>query len=175
VFFDVEWRQLIGIDTPLLEIFLRGSITYLFLFVLMRLLRREPGAIDTADLLVLVLIADAAQNGMAGEYTSITDGLILVSTLLFWSYGLNWLGFRFEVLGRFIHPPPLPLIVDGKEVRRNLKKELLTREELMTQLREQGVDNIADVKRAWMEGDGRISVLKSDGEQHKPSRESTPI
>jgi uncharacterized membrane protein YcaP (DUF421 family) len=48
------------------------------------------------DLLVIVLIADAAQNGMAGEYRSLTDGLLLVATIVAWSYALNWLAFRFR-------------------------------------------------------------------------------
>jgi uncharacterized membrane protein YcaP (DUF421 family) len=75
------------------EIILRGTIVYLFLFVLLRILRRGAGAIGISDLLVVVLIADAAQNAMASEYKSITEGLILVTTIVFWGLfsRLAWL------------------------------------------------------------------------------------
>jgi uncharacterized membrane protein YcaP (DUF421 family) len=111
------------------------------------------------DLLVVVLVADAAQNGMTAEYTSITEGLVLIGTIIFWSYALNWLGFKSRWIGRLVHPPPLELVRDGRILRRNMEKELIQEDELMSQLRQQGVDDIADVKRAYIEGDGHISVV----------------
>ena len=133
------------------------------LFSILRIvLKREAGALGVTDLLVVVLVADAAQNGMAAEYTSITESLVLVLTIIFWSYALNWLGFRFPRIGRFVHPPPLELVRDGRMLRRNMEKELISEEELLSQIRQQGVDDIADVKRACMEGDGHISVVTND-------------
>src|SRR4030095_17227688 len=82
------------------EIILRGTIVYLFLFVLLRILRRGAGAIGISDLLVVVLIADAAQNAMASEYKSITEGLILVTTIVFWDYFLDWVGYKFSPVRR---------------------------------------------------------------------------
>lgn len=158
--FNVDWNSIFLRDTPFLEIFLRGSIVYLFLFILLRsVLKRQAGAIGIADLLVIVLIADAAQNAMADNYHSVTDGLLLVSTIVFWSYFLNWLGYRFPKLQRLIYPAPLPLIQNGRLLRRNMQQELITEEELMTQLREQGIDDIHAVKSAYMEGDGFISIV----------------
>jgi hypothetical protein len=58
-------------------------------------LKREAGGVGITDMLVIVLLADAAQNAMAGEYKSISDGLVLVSTIIFWSYALDWLGYRY--------------------------------------------------------------------------------
>ena len=162
--FNVDWAHVFVPDTPLLEIVVRGTAMYLALFLLLRLvLKRETGAIGISDLLVVVLIADAAQNGLADNYSSIPDGLILVLTIVFWSWALNWLGFRFRLFQRLVHPDPLPLVRDGRLLRRNLEKELITEGELMSQLRLQGVDNIADVSAAYMEGDGRISVIEQNG------------
>lgn len=45
---------------------------------------------SVTDLLVVVLIADAAHNAMAGDYRSLLDGILLVSTIVFWSYALGW-------------------------------------------------------------------------------------
>jgi uncharacterized membrane protein YcaP (DUF421 family) len=175
LFEQVNWHSVFVPDTPLLEIFVRGTIVYLALFLLLRLvLKRQSGTIGVTDLLVVVLIADAAQNAMADDYKSIPDGLLLVGTIVFWSYALDWLGARFPWLGRFIHPPPLELIRDGKINWRNLRKELISLDELKSQLREQGVENIAQVKDAHMEGDGRISVVTKGKKQHPRTKGANP-
>jgi uncharacterized membrane protein YcaP (DUF421 family) len=163
-FSPVDWGKVFLPDTPLLEIFARGSVVYFGIFALLRfVLKRQSGSVGVTDLLVVVLIADAAQNAMAGSYQSVPDGLLLVSTIIFWSYAIDWLGNQFPLVGRVVHPPPLLLIRDGKLMRQNMRKELITVEELMSQLREQGIDDIRKVKRAYEEGDGRISVISKEG------------
>src|SRR5919112_1542580 len=105
-FFGVAWDEMFVPRNPLLGIFVRGSLTYIMLFVILRfLLKRQSGVIGIADLLVVVLIADAAQNAMAFEYKSVTEGALLVLTIVFWNYFLDWLGFRFKPLRRFTRPP----------------------------------------------------------------------
>ena len=72
---------------------------YLFLFLLFRVVvRRRVGAIGMADILILVIIADAAQNAMSGEYKSVTEGAILVGTIIFWNVAIDWLNFRVPAL-----------------------------------------------------------------------------
>jgi uncharacterized membrane protein YcaP (DUF421 family) len=159
----IDWSAIFLPETPLLEIFIRGTVMYLCIYFLLRFtLKRQAGTVGIADLLVIVLIADAAQNGMADDYTSIADGLLLVSTIIFWSYALDWLGYRFPHLERILHPPPLKLIQQGRLLRRNMRKELVTEDELMSQLRQQGISDIKHVKQACMEGDGRISIIQYD-------------
>lgn len=171
MFDHVQWHDVFVPRAPLLEILVRGSVVYLALFLLLRLvLKRQSGVVGITDLLVIVLIADAAQNSMAGDYKSVPDGLILVATIVFWSYALDWLGYRFPRLGRYVYPPPLDLVRNGKVLRQNLRKELISIEELKSQLREQGIEDVGDVKSARMEGDGRISVVKKDEEQHPKPR-----
>lgn len=158
--FRIDWRAVFVPSASVAEIVVRGTIIYLTLFIILRFLRRETGAIGIADLLVVVLIADASQNAMAGDYKSITEGVALVGTIAFWDYLLDWLAYRFPRIERLVHPPPTVLVEDGELNRRNMRKELLTKEELMSQLREQGVDDLAEVEHAYIEGDGRISVIK---------------
>lgn len=157
----MDWSSVFGLDTPLLEIFVRGSVMYLALFALLRVvMKREEGSVGLSDILVVVLLADAAQNGMSGDYKSVPEGILLVATIIGWSYVLTWAAYHFPRVRRFVQPPALPLIQDGKLLRRNLRHELLTEEELMGKLRGQGVDDIAQVKRAYMETDGTISVVR---------------
>lgn len=157
---NIDWARVLLPDTPLIEIVARGTIMYVALFVLLRIvLRRQSGTMGITDLLVVALLADAAQNGLAGSYQSIADGVVLVVTIIFWSYAFDWLGFHFPVFQRFFRPPPLPLVRDGKLLRRNMRQELITLDELMSQLREQGADDIAQVEAAYMEGDGHITCV----------------
>jgi uncharacterized membrane protein YcaP (DUF421 family) len=164
MFVNIDWATVFLPNTPILEIIVRGSVMYLALFCMMRgILKRVASSINFADLLMIVLIADAAQNGMADDYTSIADGIVLVATIVFWNYALDWLGYHFPRFQRFIRPPSLPLVKNGNLLHRNMRRELLTRDELMSQLREQGVNDLAQVKIAQMEGDGRISVIMHNG------------
>ena len=91
----IDWAHLFGFSVNPVEIFVRGTVIYWFIFLLFRfMLRRDIGAIAIADVMLLVLIADAASNGMSGGYDSITDGCILVATLAGWSYFLDWMSFH---------------------------------------------------------------------------------
>jgi uncharacterized membrane protein YcaP (DUF421 family) len=96
---------------------------------------------------------------MASEYHSITEGAVLIATIVFWNYALDWLGHRFPRVERLLHPPPLLLIKDGRLLRRNMRQELVTEEELMSHLRQQGIADLAQVQEAYMEGDGQISII----------------
>jgi uncharacterized membrane protein YcaP (DUF421 family) len=157
---QIDWSSAFVPTVSLLEIVLRGTLVYLLLFFVLRVLRREAGALGISDLLVVVLIADAAQNAMSSEYKSVTEGAVLVGTIIGWDFFLDWLGYRFPLIQRLLRPAPLPLVREGRALRRNMRKEMITMEELLSQLREQGVEDLSEVKECCLEGDGRISVIK---------------
>ena len=160
-FSEIDWQEIFVPQTHLAGVILRGTLTYITLFVILRfLLKRQSGMIGIADLLVIVLIADAAQNAMAAEYKSLTEGGLLVLTIVFWNYFLDWLSYRFPAFQRLVRPPPLKLIKDGQMLPRNMRQEMITTEELNSQLRQQGIESCDEVKEAFIEGDGRISVIK---------------
>jgi uncharacterized membrane protein YcaP (DUF421 family) len=161
----IDWRSLFVPSVSLPELLLRGSLMYLFILALMRAFRREPGSLSLPDLLVVVLVADAAQNGMSAEYRSVTEGCVLIGTIYLWNFVLDWLSFRSRTVYRLLHPAPLPLIVDGQIVRRNLRSEMLTVHDLLSQLREQGVENVREVRRSFIEPDGRLSVIKYESDR----------
>jgi uncharacterized membrane protein YcaP (DUF421 family) len=164
--FEVHWGEVFRFGVSPLEIVVRGTLMYLILFALLRIiLKREAGTVGLTDLLVVVLIADAAQNGMAGEYNSLSDGIVLVGTIIFWSYALDWLAFHFPAVERIIKPEPLPLIRDGRLLHENMRQELITEAELRSQLREQGHEDPDQIKVANMESDGRISAIAKENDQ----------
>ncbi len=169
---DIDWQSLFSFDVPVLEIFIRGSAMYLALIFLMRvILKRQSGGLESGDILLLLLLADASSNGMAGDYKSIPDGIVLVATLMFWNYFLDWLSFRFPKFERLMEARPVVLIKNGKMVAKNMRKEYVTRAELLSQLREQGIDKLHQVKRAYIESDGKLSVIEMD---HTTDQHSEP-
>lgn len=160
----VDWPAVFGVQIPLLELVVRGTAMYLILFAALRILvRRHIGSLSLMDLLLMVLIADAAQNAMAADYQSITEGVVLCGTLIGWNYFFDWLAYRFPAFQRLLEPPPLPVIRNGQFLRRNMRQELITMEELLSQLRQQGVTDVKSVKVAYIESDGGLSVIGSDG------------
>lgn len=99
--------------------------------------RRQSGQFGPADLLVIVLIADAAQNGLGKEYQSVTEGLVLVVTIVAWEYLIDWLAYRFSALRPSLRAPSLTLIRDGRIVDEAMRKEMISSDELASQLRQQ--------------------------------------
>jgi uncharacterized membrane protein YcaP (DUF421 family) len=157
----IDWGEIFGLSVSPWELVIRGSAMYLFLFVVFRVVvRRRIGAIGISDILLLVIVADAAQNGMAGEYRSVTEGAILVGTIIGWNMLIDWVNYHAPALQRWLEPPPLLLVERGRIQHRNLRHEFVTEDELESKLREQGVEDIADVERAYMEADGKISAIK---------------
>jgi len=173
--------DLFEIHVPVAELMLRGTLVYWLLFLIFRfILRRDVGAVGIADILLLVIVADAAQNAMSGGYDTFTEGAILVLTIVAWNWLLDFLSYRFTIVRRFASPQRLTLIQRGVPQRRNLRREFITMDELHEKLREQGVEKIADVKAAYLEGDGQISVIRnpdssrSESDARKPASRSVP-
>lgn len=158
---EIDWRAIFVPQNSLVEPVIRGTIMYLGILVMLRLvLRRQVGGIGTADVLVVVLIAEVAGNSIAPAEQSVVEGLLLVATIFFWSYLIEWLQFRYPGFQRLIRDPKLKLIDKGRLLRRNMRREFVTREELMAQIREQGLENCSEVKAAYLEADGSISIIK---------------
>ncbi|HKO56524.1 MAG TPA: YetF domain-containing protein [Thermoanaerobaculia bacterium] len=164
---DPPWSTTFHLTVSPLEIIVRGSIIYLVLFFVLVKFRRPAGGLGVGDLLLLVLIADAAQNAMSADYKSVPDGLILIGTLLFWNLFIDWLAVRWKWLDAKLHPKPLPLARDGEMIEENMRRRWVTPAELEGRIREHGMEEVGDVKVAYMEGDGKISIIgfdPSDGE-----------
>ncbi len=172
--FDIDWNTVFQPSLGLAEIFVRGSLVYLALFLIFRLIiRRQSGNFGPADLLAIVLIADAAQNAMGKEYSSVTEGVVLVMTIVGWEYFLDWLAWRYPKLRPFLKVPPLKLIENGRILDKNLRSEMLSEDEVMDGLREKGVQNLQEIEAAYLEASGKIAVIKIDSEAPRAPQRPT--
>jgi uncharacterized membrane protein YcaP (DUF421 family) len=166
----IDWTTLFVPQTPLVELVLRGTVMYFALIAGLRVLvRRHVGSMSLMDLLLMVLIADAAQNAMGDQYHSITEGMVLCGTLIGWNFALDWLAYHSKFVQKLLEPPPLPIVRDGQMLRRQMRQELVTVQELQSLLREQGIEEIAAVRLAFIEPDGGLSVSRyQDAEGNSP-------
>lgn len=161
-----DWHSLFALNVSPLEIVIRGSLVYLFLFAVFRtVLKRDIGSVGMADVLLLVLVADASQNAMSAEYRSVGEGAILILTIVGWNLLFDFLAWRYPKIRHLLQAQEICLVRDGQIIHRNLRREYLSVDELYGKLREHGIAQLSEVQAAFMESDGSISVIRqqSDG------------
>jgi uncharacterized membrane protein YcaP (DUF421 family) len=155
-----NWVEVFVPDGSLLESFLRGSVVYLSLLVLFRLvLRRQSGSIGMPDVMLVVLISEAVSQGLTADFHSLPNALAVAAALLFWNFALDWLSHRWKWLRKLLEPEPLVLVRDGRPVREHLERERISDDELAAQLRLNGIDEVRRVKLATLEAEGEVSVV----------------
>ncbi len=154
-----DWLVIFAPTTPVLELVVRATALYLGILIIIRVMpRRTGGELSTMDLVFVVLIAQAATPAM-GEYTAVGDGIIVIATLVGWNVLINFLSQRVPAFEPLFSSPPLKIIENGELLRRNLRREFVTEEELMSHLREQGIERVEDVKVAFVEPEGKITTI----------------
>ena len=154
-----HWSEIFVPQAPLLELIARGSLLYVAIVLLMRfMLRRSSGELERMDLVFLLLLSEAAQPAF-GEYRSLADSLVVIVTLMVWNYLLNALSYHVPFVERLLTPSALLIVRNGRMLRRRMRREYITEEELMRSLREEGIEHLKDVRAAYVESDGAISVV----------------
>lgn len=132
------------------------------LFIIFRfILRRDIGSVGVSDFLFVVIVADASQNAMSGDAKTIADGVLLITTLVFWNFSLDWISYKSKFIRRITEAPPILLVKSGKLQLKNMRREFITREEIFAKLRQQGLERLEQVKEMRLEGDGEISIIKA--------------
>ena len=153
-----------------MEIIVRTSAIYLFLWLLTRGLgKRELGEMTAFELLLLVTMGDLIQQGATQEDTSVTGALLAVGTLGMWILVVSWVAFRWRGARRVVEGAPVVVVRDGKPIPPALRLERVTLDEVLEAARSQGISNLAGVKLAILEPDGRFSFIT--GDQHAPAPE----
>jgi uncharacterized membrane protein YcaP (DUF421 family) len=174
--FHVDWQTLLIPKESILQMMIRGTVMYAAAVALVRVFRRQAGGVGIADILVLVFIADAASNGMTGDGFSLTEALVVITTIMFWDWTFDWLGFKSKTFRHVFEPEPLLLIKNGRILRKNLTQEMITEDELFSQLRQKGVHDIEEVIQCALEGDGEFSVItrsRENDEQQQATKKKS--
>ena len=147
-----------------MDIVLRATVMFAFLFGLLRLMgKRELGQMTPFELVTLVVLGDLIQQAITHNDFSLTGAVLAVSTFAFWGTVLGWVSYRWPRAERWIEGAPRVLVRDGELIEANMKRDRLTRRELESEMRIAGIGRLNDVAWAILEPEGKISFIRRDG------------
>jgi uncharacterized membrane protein YcaP (DUF421 family) len=174
----LEWPNLghmLVPDQSLIESFLRGVVVYFALLLLFRVsLNRQAGSVGLTDVMIVVLVSECVSASLGGEAKSIPNGVAAVCGLLASSFLTDWASFRSKWVHRLVSAQPVQVVRDGRPIHENLAKERMTGDELLSKLREQGIDDVAKVRAAFVEAEGNVSVIPAANGPAPPSPPPAP-
>lgn len=148
---------------PYLDIIVRSSAVYLFMVIALRIFgKKELSQLNTADVILILLISNSVQNAMVGNNTSLSGGIAAAMVLFFISYALKRLMYRFKKISDLVQDKPEILIHNGKIEYKTLASLDITSAEIEEAMREHGVEHYKDVKLAMLEMDGNISIITGE-------------
>jgi uncharacterized membrane protein YcaP (DUF421 family) len=154
----------LGSDLP--SVILRTAIVYVCLVLGFRFLgKREAGQLSTLDLVVLLVIANAVQNAMVGQNTSLVAGLIAAAVILVLDLILHKAADRWEPLRNALDGEPTLLVDHGKILFDNLRREGISDRELAVALRQNQLMSAEEALYVFLETNGQISVIPRRDEE----------
>jgi len=143
-----------------MDIVLRALFLYVFVVFLMRVIgRRELSSLSAVDLVLLIVLGDAIQQGLTQDDYSVTGAVIAVSTIAAAQVGSSYLSFRSRRARRIIEGEPVVIVQAGKLIERNMKRERLTEDEVAEEMRAQQIASVEDVEWGILESNGTISFI----------------
>jgi uncharacterized membrane protein YcaP (DUF421 family) len=152
--------ELFALSAPWWHFVLRAIAIYVMVIVLMRLSgKRSVGQFTPFDLILLILIGNAVQNGLNGGDNSMTAALILAGTLISLNYGVAFLTSRFRSVEQAVEGVPMVLARDGVVFKDVLRREFVSEDDFHSALRKNNLAGVEDVALALLETNGSISVV----------------
>lgn len=151
------------LNVPLWEILARGTIGYIAISVILRLVpKRQTGSLAPNDMIALVIIGTLGADAILGEAKTLLEILLLIAVVLVWDYLFNLAEYYLPGYRKVAQDSPTLLIYDGVLLKHNLRKEKLTEQELAAHLRMSGIPDINRVRQAVLEADGQISIIERE-------------
>ena len=157
------WHSIFNLEPTVVEKVVRSILVYLFLALALRFFgKRELGQSNTLDLVVLLLVANAVQNGIIGNDNSVTGALIGAVVLFTVNKLLAYGTFRYAWLDRFFEGTPTELIRGGKPIMAELRRQQISLPELRSLARRQGFADLGEVDEAILETNGVVTMFRKD-------------
>lgn len=152
---EINWNELMYTA-------LRATFVYMFLLLIVRLLgKREIGNTSAFDLIVALILGEVVDEIIYGDVTML-QGVVAIVVVAIWHLVNAWASFKSKLIDKITGAPPTVVVKNGQIQRKNLARERLNEDELFSELRMMGVDEIKEVKQATLEPSGKISVLQEE-------------
>jgi len=147
-----------------MDLVLRTVFVFFLILIVTRAVgRRELSSLEPFDLILLVVIGDLVQQGVTQSDYSLTGTTTVIVTIALLVVATAYLSFRFKRLRPLLEGEPILLISNGEVLRRNLRRQRLTVQELEAEARLQAIESLRDVRYAVLETNGKISFLAASG------------
>jgi len=146
------------------DIVLRAIVLYAFIVLVMRIIgRRELSSMSPFDLILLIILGDAIQQGLTQDDYSVTGAVIAVSTIATLQVITSYLSYRSDKARKVLEGQPIVLVDHGKLVDENLRRERMTEDEVAEEMRSQQIGSLDEVEWAILESNGSLSFIKKSG------------
>jgi uncharacterized membrane protein YcaP (DUF421 family) len=143
-----------------MDLAIRAVALFCFVYLLTRIIgRRELSSMEPFDLILLIVIGDAIQQGLTQDDYSVTGALIVIGTFAVLQILISYLNYRFPRLRPALDGEPMVVVQDGKAIEKNMKRERITLEEVMVEARLQQVASLDQIAWAVLETSGKISII----------------
>jgi uncharacterized membrane protein YcaP (DUF421 family) len=141
---------------------LRASLLYFFLLLVVRLLgKRSVGALSAFDLVVALMLGEVVDEAIFGD-VSMVKGLLAISVIAIWHFIDEWMSFKYKKIDELTGGKPVVVVEKGEFKQDALAKERLNEDEVLSQMRLQGIDTLDEVEKATVEPSGHISFIKTE-------------
>jgi uncharacterized membrane protein YcaP (DUF421 family) len=121
--------------------------------------RRELSSLSPIDLVLLIVLGDAIQQGLTQDDYSVTGAVIAVSTIAAVQVLISYVSFRSKRARRVLEGEPIVIVQDGKLIERNMRRERLTEDEVAEEMRKQQIATVDGVAWGILESDGTMSFI----------------
>ena len=159
-----------------MDIVLRATAMFVLLYALIRLLgKRELGQMTPFEFVLLVVMGDLIQQGVTHNDFSLTGGMLAIGTFAFWALLLSWLTYLFPRLKNALEGEPRVVVKHGQIIEENLRRDRLTRDEILSEMRLAGIAHLADVRWAILEPQGKISFIAKGVDTKPPGDDDNPV
>jgi uncharacterized membrane protein YcaP (DUF421 family) len=143
-----------------MDLAIRAVALFGFVYLLTRIIgRRELSSMEPFDLILLIVIGDAIQQGLTQDDYSVTGAVIVIGTFAVLQILVSYLSYRFPRLRPALDGEPIVVVQDGQAIEKNMKRERITVDEVMVEARLQQVSQLDDIAWAVLETSGKISII----------------
>jgi uncharacterized membrane protein YcaP (DUF421 family) len=143
-----------------MDLAFRAVALFCFVYLITRIIgRRELSSLEPFDLILLIVIGDAIQQGLTQDDYSVTGALIVIGTFAILQVLVSYISFRFPRLRPALDGEPIVVVQDGRAIEKNMRRERITLEEVLVEARQQQVPSLDEIAWAVLETSGKISII----------------